>query len=79
MKVNYSEFCYSDRITIDGEEVHPDSLKLKITTYQVVKELIRLHGSYDVMKTLLQCYGEYQESDTCEQCGNSDTIIDLEI
>lgn len=80
MKINYSEFCYSDRITIDGEEVHPDSLKLRITAYNLVRDLVLKHGAKDVVKTLLYAYGEFDEgSEQCEQCGNYDTIINLEI
>ena len=79
MKLNYSEFCYSDRVTIDGNKVEPFTEEHIGLLTSAVAKLATKYGTADVFKQLILDYGEYEETTQCEQCGDWDTIVNLEI
>ena len=79
MKINYSEFCYSDIVTIDDSEVEPFTTEHLEELSVIVNKLATRYGTADVLKHLVLAYGEYEETEQCEQCGNWDTIVNLEV
>jgi hypothetical protein len=79
MKINYSEFCYNDIVTIDGVEVEPLTTNQGLNLQIIMTKLAEKYGTADVLKHLVMAYGEYEETEQCEQCGNWDTIINLEV
>ena len=79
MKINYSEFCYSDRVAIDDKKVEPYTPECLDELGTIVHKLATRYGTADVLKHLVLAYGEYEETEQCEQCGNWDTIVNLEV
>lgn len=79
MKLNYSEFCYSEIITADDVKLKENSLQSIEVANRLFEEILRRNGTTQVIKSLLLEYGEYEETEQCEQCGNWDTIVNLEI
>ena len=80
MKINYSEFCYSHRLSVDDKEIEEDNkIELDSLLDKLVNDLKSKGNSYEMIKVLLSAFGEYEDTEKCEQCGNYNTIINLEI
>lgn len=77
MKINLSRGCYSENLTVDGDDFKDcDQQRLRAKLLEFLKE----HDLFDLTKLILDSYGSVEsDAEPCEQCGNWGSETTLEI
>lgn len=78
MKLNYSQYCYSEAFNIDDKSIK-DNAELQKINETIFRKLNTYENSETIFRMFLETFGNYEESVKCDQCGDYDIKINLEI